>query len=83
MTIRGIRGAITVESNTQQEILTATQELLVAILKNNPSLKVEDLASGWFTCTQDLNAVYPARAALSLLCPPWQIPHILCRYFLL
>ncbi|PKN83806.1 MAG: chorismate mutase [Chloroflexi bacterium HGW-Chloroflexi-8] len=63
MEIRGIRGAITVESNTREEILTATQELLVAILENNPSLKVEDLASGFFTCTQDLTAVYPARAA--------------------
>lgn len=66
MTIRGIRGAITVESNTQQEILSATQELLETILEKNPSLKVEDLASGWFTCTKDLNTVYPARAARDL-----------------
>ncbi|MHB8133945.1 MAG: chorismate mutase [Anaerolineaceae bacterium] len=63
MEIHGIRGAITVESNTREEILTATQELLVAILENNPSLKIEDLASVFFTCTQDLTAVYPARAA--------------------
>jgi chorismate mutase len=27
---------------------------------------VQDIASAWFTCTQDLDAVYPARAAREL-----------------
>lgn len=75
MTVRGIRGAITVESNSEEEILAATQELLVAICAQNPSLLVGDLVSAWFTCTTDLNAVYPARAAREL---GWQDLPMLC-----
>lgn len=75
MTVRGIRGAITVESNTEKEILAATQELLVAICAQNPSLQAEDLVSAWFTCTSDLDAVYPARAAREL---GWQNLAMLC-----
>ncbi len=75
MTVRGIRGAITVESNTEEEILSATQELLAAICAQNPSLQVEDLVSAWFTCTRDLDAVYPARAAREL---GWQDLPMLC-----
>ena len=75
MTVRGIRGAITVESNTEEEILAATQELLDAICVQNPSLQVSDMASAWFTCTTDLNAVYPARAAREM---GWQDLPMLC-----
>ena len=75
MTVRGIRGAITVESNAEEEILAATQELLSAICAQNPSLKVGDLVSAWFTCTRDLDAVYPARAAREL---GWQDLPMLC-----
>ena len=75
MTVRGIRGAITVESNTEKEILSATQELLAAICAQNPSLQVGDLVSAWFTCTRDLDAVYPARAAREL---GWQDLPMLC-----
>jgi len=75
MTVRGIRGAITVESNTEEEILSATQELLAAICAQNTSFQVEDLVSAWFTCTRDLDAVYPARAAREL---GWQDLPMLC-----
>lgn len=62
MPVRGIRGATTVAANTVEEILTATQELLAAIVTAN-GVNPEDVASAIFTVTPDLNAAFPARAA--------------------
>jgi chorismate mutase len=65
MTIRGIRGATTAETNTRESILNATQELLTAIVEAN-QLNVADIASVYFTVTPDLDAAFPARAARDL-----------------
>jgi len=59
---RGIRGAITVEDNTAEAILSATGELLTAIAGAN-DLRPEDMASAIFTVTPDLTAAFPAQAA--------------------
>jgi chorismate mutase len=59
--IRGIRGAITVERNSPEEILAASGELLDAVIKEN-DIVVEDIASIIFTVTHDLDAGFPARA---------------------
>jgi len=63
MSIRGVRGATTVQSDCPEEILEATRTLLSAILQANPGLLPEDLASVIFSVTQDLRSAYPARAA--------------------
>jgi chorismate mutase len=63
MTLRGVRGAITVEHDQPEEILAASGELLAAILQANPALQPEDLASAIFTVTGDLCSAYPAKAA--------------------
>ncbi len=63
MSIRGIRGATTVAQDTSAAILDGTRELLEEILLENPSLKITDLASAFFTVTDDLSAAYPAKAA--------------------
>lgn len=63
MMVRAIRGAITVEQNQAEEILSATRQMLAAILSRNPDLRVDDLVSALFTLTPDLNAVFPALAA--------------------
>ena len=60
--LRGIRGATTVESNTKDAILEATQELLTALVDAN-DLQADDIASAFFSATQDLNAEFPALAA--------------------
>jgi chorismate mutase len=65
MYCRGIRGATTVEQNSQQEILTATTELLQLLIRKN-ELRAEDVASAIFTVTADLNAEFPALAARHL-----------------
>jgi len=66
MCIRGIRGATVADADEAQAILVATQELLLAILEANPTLRPEDLASILFTMTDDLSATYPAMAARQL-----------------
>ncbi len=62
MQVRGIRGAITVESNTRDAILDATRELLGEMIRAN-DVHAEDVASAWFTLTSDLNAEFPAVVA--------------------
>ena len=61
--VRGIRGAITVDTDDVTVVLAATRRLLEAMLAANPDLRPEDLASAWFSVTPDLTSVYPARAA--------------------
>ncbi len=65
MACRGVRGAITVKNDDQDEILEATRELLQAIMRAN-EMRVEDIASVYFTTTPDLTATYPAFAARQL-----------------
>ncbi|MBI2401985.1 MAG: chorismate mutase [Gemmatimonadetes bacterium] len=65
MPVRGIRGAITVERDTPQDILAATRELLAAMVQAN-QLEPDDIASVLFTTTPDLSGDYPARAAREL-----------------
>lgn len=62
MTVRGIRGATSVDVNDAEPIIAATRELLERIVAAN-GLATEDVASVIFTTTPDLDAAYPARAA--------------------
>ena len=62
MRLRALRGAITVDDNDGDTILDATEELMRAILDQN-SLDSEHLVSCIFTCTNDLDAEFPAVAA--------------------
>jgi chorismate mutase len=73
---RGVRGAITVSSDNQDEILEATRELLLAILRAN-DMRVEDIASVYFTTTEDLSSTYPAYAARQL---GWFDAALLCGH---
>jgi chorismate mutase len=75
MLCRGIRGAITVDTNTPQAILDATAELLTAMIEAN-SIRPEDVASVIFTATPDLNAEFPALAAR---CLGWNDVALLCE----
>jgi chorismate mutase len=66
MVMRGVRGATVVEKDEAEKVLAATRVLLEQILKENPALKPEDIASAWFTVTPDLCSAHPARAARQL-----------------
>jgi chorismate mutase len=74
VTYRGIRGAITVDENSQNAILVATRELLTHMVEAN-DLDVCDVASVIFTATPDLDAVPPARAAREI---GWTEVPLLC-----
>ena len=63
--IRGVRGATTVEQNSRQAIIEATQELLSAMIEAN-GIAEDDVASILFTATPGLDAAYPAAAARAL-----------------
>jgi len=74
MPVRGIRGAINIASNTKDEILSKSRELLEAILKAN-KIEAEDIACAIFTLTPDLNADFPAYAARQL---GWRDVPLMC-----
>ena len=65
MKLRALRGAITVERNDANAILSATEELVVTVLERN-ALAPDRLVSCIFTCTPDLDAEFPAVAARDL-----------------
>ena len=62
MSVRAIRGATQVESNTAEAISAATQELIVQMLESN-ELTANDVISVLFTSSPDLDAAFPAAAA--------------------
>jgi len=77
MAVRGVRGATASEKDDPENILSATRKLLNTILNENPDMVIEDIASVLFTATDDLNSVYPARAAREM---GWnQVPLISAR----
>ncbi|MEH7254856.1 MULTISPECIES: chorismate mutase [Bacillaceae] len=59
--IRGMRGAITVDSNSEDAIISATEELLKQLIEGNNILP-EQVASVFISTTEELNAAFPARA---------------------
>ena len=65
MLVRGIRGAITVNSNTKEEIIEITKELLIALQREN-NFNIDDIVSIFFSATSDLNVAFPAQAAREL-----------------
>ena len=62
MHIRGIRGAVTAEANTERAIIDATRALLAEMVRTN-QLEPDAVAAIFFTVTPDLNAAFPAEAA--------------------
>ena len=65
MSCRGVRGAITVEDNTKEEILRGARQLLALMIRQN-GIDPGDVASAIFSCTHDLDAEFPALAARQL-----------------
>ena len=60
-----VRGAIQVESNEPEPILSATSELVRELISRN-GLEPDRMVSCLFTCTGDLDAEFPAVAARDL-----------------
>ncbi len=62
---RGVRGATTIASDTRDEVLTATRQLLALMIRRN-GIEPADVASAIFTVTKDVTAEFPALAARQL-----------------
>ena len=75
MTIRGIRGATTVTEDQPELILKATRELLEAILKANKDMEPDEIASVFFTVTDDLVSTFPAQGARQM---DWGLVPMIC-----
>lgn len=60
-----LRGAITVDENEAEAILSATAELVTELMTRN-ALVPDDCVSCIFTLTDDLDAAFPAVAARRL-----------------
>jgi chorismate mutase len=76
MLCRGVRGAITVEEDTPEAIVSATAELLKAVIDAN-GIEEEQVASVIFTTTPDLHAAHPAQAARAV--GWWQVALMGCQ----
>jgi chorismate mutase len=76
MYCRGVRGATTVERDTAEDILEATRELLLELIRRN-DITPENVASAIFTTTPDLRAEFPAVAARQL---GWEDVALLCSH---
>ncbi|MEK3797555.1 chorismate mutase [Peribacillus sp. FSL H8-0477] len=59
--IRGVRGATTVQVDTDIEIMTAVERLLREMIELN-SIEAEKVASIFISMTEDLRSAFPAKA---------------------
>jgi chorismate mutase len=75
MGVRGIRGAITVESNTREAIVDGARLLLEEMVRQN-DVNIDDIASVLITTTEDLHAAFPAQAARLL--EGWEYVPLMC-----
>ncbi|WP_424766063.1 chorismate mutase [Paenibacillus sp. sgz302251] len=75
MSVRGIRGAITVDVNEEQSILNATIEMLHEIVAQN-EIVPDDICSVFVTVTNDLDETFPARAIRQM--KGWELVPLMC-----
>ncbi|MEL3972644.1 chorismate mutase [Rossellomorea oryzaecorticis] len=73
--IRGIRGAITVEENSEKEILLATHELLNQMILHN-QIEPDRVASVFISTTGDITEAFPARALRGF--KEWKFVPVMC-----
>jgi chorismate mutase len=60
--LRGLRGATTVDADTEEQVTSRVQTLIQQMLDRN-GLSKEDLVSVLFTATDDIHCMFPATAA--------------------
>lgn len=65
MRVRALRGAVTADSNSKEEIIGVTTELLEEMLDRN-DVATDDVIDILFTSTKDLTAEFPAAAVRKL-----------------
>lgn len=69
-----LRGAISVESNTEENISKATKNLMLKVMQEN-DINEDDLVSIITSATDDLDKVYPGKAIREM---GYKLTPILC-----
>lgn len=75
MMVRGVRGATTVESDEEQSVLEATQELVEEMAKEN-AISPTDIISVLVSTTTDVKSTFPAKAVRSI--NGWMYVPVMC-----
>jgi chorismate mutase len=65
MSVRAARGAIRIEQDTAEHVLSGTGRLLSTMLEGN-EVDPDEIVSVFFTATEDLRSAFPAEAARRL-----------------
>ncbi|MRX70997.1 chorismate mutase [Bacillus lacus] len=73
--IRGIRGAITVNENTESNIVAQAEKLLRKMISDN-SVAAETVSSILISATADIDAAFPAKALRNIR--EWQYVPVMC-----
>ncbi|MEH7355283.1 chorismate mutase [Neobacillus drentensis] len=73
--IRGVRGATTVNENTEEAIVSATEELLAKLIEVN-HIQPDSVASVLISTTEDINAAFPAKALRNFA--EWTYVPVMC-----
>ncbi|PLR66761.1 MULTISPECIES: chorismate mutase [Bacillaceae] len=73
--IRAIRGAATVDQNDEQQIIKATEVLVLEMIEKN-SVYPEEVVSVLLSMTADLDAVFPAKALRNF--EGWEYVPVMC-----
>ncbi|SFA98548.1 MULTISPECIES: chorismate mutase [unclassified Bacillus (in: firmicutes)] len=73
--IRGVRGAITMKENLEEDILAGTERLLRTMIERN-GIVADNVASVLISATDDLNATFPAKALRRL--EDWTYVPVMC-----
>ena len=75
--VRGVKGATTTEGTSVEDVLAATEELLLALVNEN-GIEKDDIAAVQFTTSPDLVAEFPAVAARERL--GWNDVPLMCGH---
>lgn len=73
--LRGLRGAITVEENEEQQIVEATEKVMRELITIN-AIEAEKVASVFISVTADIDAAFPAKALRQL--EGWTYVPVMC-----
>ncbi|MFD0958822.1 chorismate mutase [Paenibacillus chungangensis] len=75
MSVRGIRGAVTVDSNDAKLIASATLDMMKELVEQN-ELSPVDICSVLITVTNDLDETFPAQSIRQL--SGWELVPLMC-----
>lgn len=77
MTVRGLRGATTVERDEAENVLKATEDLVKEVAQAN-QVQPEDIISVLVSTTPDVRSTFPAKAVRSI--EGWKYVPVMCTH---